>query len=189
MRLRCSATRQALSSSEQSKNTGMLTKGLVHTSSAFSPTTGACSPAHASTAMPSPRFWISPAYTGSVGLNAIVNDLLGSLVTAVAIIFALLVFLFGSWRLGLLSIPPNVIPLVGTMAWMSWRGINLNAATVIVFSISVWSIMTAASGLARSFAHLALARVGVGIGEAGGTPPSRSCTPGCGEMPRWGNCP
>ena len=76
-------------------------------------------------------------YTGSVGLAAIVNDLLGSLTTAVAIIFALLVFLFGSFRLGLLSIPPNVIPLVGTMAWMSMRGIPLNAATVIVFSISL----------------------------------------------------
>jgi MFS family permease len=45
---------------------------------------------------------------------------------------------------------------------------------VIVFSLTVWSAMTAASGLARSFAQLALARVGVGIGEAGGTPPSHS---------------
>ena len=46
--------------------------------------------------------------------------------------------------------------------------------TVIVFSLSLWSLMTAASGLARSYAHLALARIGVGIGEAGGTPPSHS---------------
>ena len=49
----------------------------------------------------------------------------------------MLVVLFGSWRLGLLSIPPNVIPLIGTMAWMAARGIQLNAATVIVFSISL----------------------------------------------------
>jgi MFS family permease len=34
--------------------------------------------------------------------------------------------------------------------------------------------MTAASGLARSYATLALARIGVGVGEAGGTPPSHS---------------
>ncbi len=46
--------------------------------------------------------------------------------------------------------------------------------TVIAVSVAVWSAMTAASGLARSFLHLALARVGVGIGEAGGTPPSHS---------------
>lgn len=45
---------------------------------------------------------------------------------------------------------------------------------VIVFSLSMWSLMTAASGLARSYATLALARIGVGIGEAGGTPPSHS---------------
>ena len=46
--------------------------------------------------------------------------------------------------------------------------------TVIVFSVSLWSLMTAASGLARSFAMLALARIGVGVGEAGGTPPSHA---------------
>ena len=34
--------------------------------------------------------------------------------------------------------------------------------------------MTAMSGLARSFAHLALARVGVGLGEAACTPPAHS---------------
>lgn len=76
-------------------------------------------------------------YTGSVGLDAIVRDLLGSLSTAVLIIFGMLVVLFGSWRLGLLSIPPNVLPLIGTLAWMSMRHIPLNAATVIVFSISL----------------------------------------------------
>lgn len=77
------------------------------------------------------------AYTGSVGLDAIVWDLLGSLGTAVLIIFGMMVVLFRSWRLGLLTIPPNVIPLVGTVAWMALRQIPLNAATVIVFSISL----------------------------------------------------
>jgi MFS family permease len=47
-------------------------------------------------------------------------------------------------------------------------------STVIVFSLTLWSLMTAASGLARSFATLALARIGVGVGEAGGTPPSHA---------------
>jgi len=46
--------------------------------------------------------------------------------------------------------------------------------TVIVFSVAVWSLMTAAQGLARSFWQLAVARVGLGIGEAGGTPPSQA---------------
>jgi predicted RND superfamily exporter protein len=42
-----------------------------------------------------------------------------------------------SLRLGLLSIPPNVLPLVFTMAYMRLRGITLNPATVIIFSISI----------------------------------------------------
>jgi MFS family permease len=45
---------------------------------------------------------------------------------------------------------------------------------VIAISIGLWSGMTALCGLAGSFWQLALARVGVGIGEAGGTPPSHS---------------
>jgi len=76
-------------------------------------------------------------YTGSVGLEAIVDDLAGGLGTAVLVIFGMVVVLFRSVRLGLLSVPPNVIPLVGALAWMVIRGIPLNAATVIVFSISL----------------------------------------------------
>jgi len=46
--------------------------------------------------------------------------------------------------------------------------------TVISCALLVWSAMTAASGMARSFAQLAVARVLVGVGEAGGTPPSHA---------------
>ncbi len=77
------------------------------------------------------------AYTGSRGQAAVVNDLLGSLFVAVVIIFLLLAFFFRSIRLGLLSIPPNLIPLVATMAYMVWREIPLNVSTVIIFSISL----------------------------------------------------
>jgi hypothetical protein len=77
------------------------------------------------------------AYTGSRGQAAVVNDLLGSLLVAVMVIFLLLAFFFRSVRLGLLSIPPNLIPLVATMAYMVWREIPLNVSTVIIFSISL----------------------------------------------------
>ncbi|MBW2162494.1 MAG: MMPL family transporter [Deltaproteobacteria bacterium] len=77
------------------------------------------------------------AYTGSRGQAAVVNDLLGSLLVAVVVIFLLLAFFFRSIRLGLLSIPPNLIPLVVTMAYMVWREIPLNVSTVIIFSISL----------------------------------------------------
>jgi len=46
--------------------------------------------------------------------------------------------------------------------------------TVIAVGLAIWSAMTAASGLARTFAQLALARIGVGIGEAACTPPAHS---------------
>ncbi len=45
---------------------------------------------------------------------------------------------------------------------------------VIAISISLWSGMTALCGAAGSFWQLALLRIGVGVGEAGGTPPSHS---------------
>ncbi|MGB5809543.1 MAG: MMPL family transporter [Polyangiales bacterium] len=77
------------------------------------------------------------AYTGSRGQAAVVSDLLGSLLVAIVVIFLLLAFFFRSIRLGLLSIPPNLIPLVATMAYMVWREIPLNVSTVIIFSISL----------------------------------------------------
>ncbi len=46
--------------------------------------------------------------------------------------------------------------------------------TVIAVGLAIWSAMTAASGLARTFAQLAAARIGVGIGEAACTPPVHS---------------
>jgi MFS family permease len=46
--------------------------------------------------------------------------------------------------------------------------------SIIALGLTVWSAMTAACGLAQSFVQLALARVGVGIGEAAGSPPAHS---------------
>ena len=46
--------------------------------------------------------------------------------------------------------------------------------SVIAIAIAIWSAMTALTGFARTTFELGLARVGVGIGEAGGTPPSHS---------------
>ncbi len=45
---------------------------------------------------------------------------------------------------------------------------------IIGISVIVWSAMTALCGLATNYFQLALARVGVGIGEAGSSPPSHS---------------
>lgn len=45
---------------------------------------------------------------------------------------------------------------------------------LIAAAVAVWSLATAACGGARSFVQLAIARVFVGAGEAGGTPPAHS---------------
>jgi len=49
-----------------------------------------------------------------------------------------------------------------------------NRAFIIGGSVAVWSGFTALCGQAQSFVQLALCRVGVGIGEAGCTPPAHS---------------
>ena len=49
-----------------------------------------------------------------------------------------------------------------------------NRRNLISISLAIWSLMTAISGLAQNFLHLLLARIGVGIGEAGCSPPAHS---------------
>lgn len=45
---------------------------------------------------------------------------------------------------------------------------------IVSWSLGIWSVMTALSGFAQNFTQLLAARVGVGIGEAGCSPPSHS---------------
>lgn len=49
-----------------------------------------------------------------------------------------------------------------------------NRRDIVTVSLGLWSLMTAGSGWARNFFQLLLARVGVGIGEAGGSPPAHA---------------
>ena len=49
-----------------------------------------------------------------------------------------------------------------------------NRRNIVALSLALWSAMTALCGTAHSVLQLVLARFGVGIGEAGGTPPSTS---------------
>jgi MFS family permease len=57
------------------------------------------------------------------------------------------------------------------VAWLSdrYRRVSIMAA-----ACGIWSLFTAACGLATNFTQLALSRVMVGAGEAGGSPPSYS---------------
>jgi len=46
--------------------------------------------------------------------------------------------------------------------------------SIIALSLGLWSVMTVAAGFAQNFVQMALARVGVGVGEAGSMPASHS---------------
>jgi len=45
---------------------------------------------------------------------------------------------------------------------------------IITASLTLWSMLTAACGFAQSYTQLFALRLGVGVGEAGGTPPAQS---------------
>jgi predicted MFS family arabinose efflux permease len=49
-----------------------------------------------------------------------------------------------------------------------------NRRAMVALALGAWSFMTACCAVAQNYRQLLLARVGVGVGEAGGTPPSTS---------------
>jgi MFS family permease len=53
---------------------------------------------------------------------------------------------------------------------LGWLVDRTSRKGVIAVGVALWSLVTAASGLARDFSHLFLARMGVGVGEAALSP-------------------
>ena len=49
-----------------------------------------------------------------------------------------------------------------------------NRRNLIALALGIWSFFTALSGVAQNFWHLLAARIGVGVGEAGCSPPAHS---------------
>lgn len=49
-----------------------------------------------------------------------------------------------------------------------------NRRNIVALAIGLWSFMTAISGAAQNYLQLLAARIGVGVGEAGGSPPAHS---------------
>ncbi len=57
---------------------------------------------------------------------------------------------------------------------LSWLIDRFSRRNIIGFSLIAWSVLTTATGVARSYGQLLAARIGVGVGEAGGTPGANS---------------
>jgi len=55
---------------------------------------------------------------------------------------------------------------------VGWFADRSNRVRVVSFACALWSAATVACGLANNYPQLALARMSVGVGEAGGVPPS-----------------
>ena len=57
---------------------------------------------------------------------------------------------------------------------LSWLADRSNRRNILAAALIVWSGMTAFCGLSQNYLQFLLARIGVGVGEAGGTPPANS---------------
>lgn len=71
------------------------------------------------------------------GTNFLIRNLFESVLIAIVLISILMVFLFSSFRMILVSMVPNIIPLVITAAIMGFAGIPIKPSTIIVFSIGL----------------------------------------------------
>jgi predicted RND superfamily exporter protein len=72
----------------------------------------------------------------SEGTQYLVNNLFTSLLFAILCISVLMAILFRSWRMVIISLIPNFIPLLFTGGIMGWFGIPLKPSTLLVFSIA-----------------------------------------------------
>ena len=95
------------------------------------------------------------------GSKYMVKNLAVSLVMAVALIAGLMALLLGSARMVLISLVPNLVPLVATAGLMGFMDIPIKPSTILVFSV--------AFGIAVDDAIHYLARYRMELKHASGT--------------------
>jgi hypothetical protein len=71
------------------------------------------------------------------GTNFLIRNLFESVLIAIILISLLMALLFSSFRMILVSMIPNIIPLLITAAIMGFAGIPIKPSTIIVFSIAL----------------------------------------------------
>lgn len=70
------------------------------------------------------------------GTQYLVKNLFSSLTLAIFLISAFMAVMFYSWRMVVMSLIPNIVPLIFTAAIMGFIGIPIKASTILVFSIA-----------------------------------------------------
>ncbi len=74
---------------------------------------------------------------GYSGIDSLVRDLLRSLGWAFLVIFVTLALLFRSWRIALLAMGPNLMPIIVVLGAMGWASRHLETLSAMVFSIGL----------------------------------------------------
>ncbi len=70
------------------------------------------------------------------GNDYLITNLIQSMIAALVIISVMMAFLFFSWKMVLISLIPNLIPLIMTFGIMGFFDIRLKPSTIIIFSIA-----------------------------------------------------
>jgi predicted RND superfamily exporter protein len=70
------------------------------------------------------------------GNDYLVQNLLQSMIAALVIISLMMAFLFFSWKMVMISLIPNIVPLLMTLGIMGFCDIRLKPSTIIIFSIA-----------------------------------------------------
>ena len=76
------------------------------------------------------------AIVAAEGTQYLIKNLLTSLAIAIGMIAAMMALLFGSWRMVIISLVPNFIPLLFTAGVMGFFAIPVKPSTILVFSIA-----------------------------------------------------
>ena len=101
--------------------------------------------------------------------NFIDRQILAILLPAIKLEFSV-----DDWVLGFLAGPAFALFYVTLGIPIAALADRWNRRNLISVALTVWSAMTALSGAAATIVQLSLARIGVGVGEAGFVPPAHS---------------
>ena len=71
------------------------------------------------------------------GSKFIINSLRDSLIWAFAMILVCMIVLFRDWRIVLIAVVTNIVPLLITAGIMGWCNVPLKPSTVLVFSVAL----------------------------------------------------
>lgn len=113
--------------------------------------------------------WLLALLTMGFGLNLLDRQIINILAEPIKRDLGL-----ADWQLGALSgLSFALLYSVAALPIARYAD-RSNRVRVVGVAILVWSAFTAATGAAANFIQILLLRVGVGIGEAGGAPPSQA---------------